>query len=60
MGRSATSVRGKMLKYEDGGRAFQKDSNRNKSQTKANVSRNLQSASDLEDFDDDELNEMFS
>jgi hypothetical protein len=45
--------------YEDGGKSFKKDSNRNKSQTKATVSRSLQSISDLEDYDEDELNELF-
>lgn len=45
--------------YEDGGKSFKKDSNRNKSQTKATVSRSIQSLSDMEDYDEDELNELF-
>ena len=53
-----TSVKNKQ--YEDGGKSFKKESSRNKSQTKATVSRSIQSLSDMEDFDDDELNELFA
>ena len=52
-----TSVKNK--EYEDGGKYFKKDSTRNKSHTKAAVSRNLKSFADIEEYDEDELNEMF-
>ena len=59
MGKRDVYVGSKHREYEDGGKSFKKDSNRNRSQTKAVVSKSIQSLSDLEDYDEDELNEMF-